>query len=72
MPKEQLKTKLIKLLRDKERTESEIEKLQNQLVKQLCPKGKRSCEPEYCALRITQTCRFLKEWHEILEKAGSD
>ena len=70
MPKEQLKSKLIKLLTDKERVENEIEKLQNQLVQQLCPKGKQSCEPEYCALRMTETCPFLKKWRKILTEAN--
>jgi len=67
--KEQLRRKIITLFREKENIEKEIEKLQNQLVQQLCPKEKQECEPEYCTFRITDTCPFLKEWRKILEEA---
>lgn len=69
MSKKQLRTKLIKLLRTEAGVESEIAKLQNQLVRQLCPKRKKGCEPAYCTLRVTETCPFLEEWREILVEA---
>jgi len=69
LTKEHLKEKIATLFKEKENIEKEIEKLQNQLVQQLCPKEKQECEPAYCTFRITETCPFLKEWHMILEEA---
>jgi hypothetical protein len=46
-------------------TERELNKLERELVKELCPKGKKECEPAYCTFRITDTCPFLKKWREI-------
>jgi len=64
---EEIKRRIITLLREKENKEKEIEKLQNQLVQQFCPKEKQKCEPAYCAFRITETCPFIQEWKKILE-----
>jgi hypothetical protein len=48
------------------KTEKELEKLERELVNELCPKGyKKRCEPAYCIFRITDTCPFLKKWREI-------
>lgn len=69
MIKEETRRKIVTLLKEKENKEKEIEKLQNQLVQQLCPKEKQECEPAYCILRITETCPFIKEWEKILEEA---
>jgi hypothetical protein len=52
--------------------ERKIERLQNQLVQALCPKGKEECEPAYCMFRITDTCPFLREWNNILEEASEE
>ncbi|MEM3726251.1 MAG: hypothetical protein QXK98_05245 [Candidatus Bathyarchaeia archaeon] len=68
MNKEQLRKKIIDLFQKKGKIEEEIQKLQNQLVQQLCPKEKQECEPAYCTFRITDTCPFLKEWSKILEE----
>ncbi len=69
MDKEQIIKKATSLFKEKANIDKEIEELQNQLVKELCPKEKQECEPEYCMLRITDTCPFLKEWRSILEEA---
>lgn len=66
---DQLKTKIVTLFKEKEKTEKEIEKLQNKLVQQLCPKDKQECEPAYCTFRMTETCPFLKEWYKVLKEA---
>lgn len=65
---EQLRRRVITLFKKREKIEEEIQKIQNQLVQQLCPKEKQECEPAYCTFRITDTCPFLKEWSEILEE----
>lgn len=70
MVEEQLKRKIVTLLQKKRNMEKEIEKFQNQLVQQLCPKEKEECEPAYCTFRMTDTCPFLKKWHKILEEVG--
>lgn len=64
------KAKVIALYRDKAAIEKKIEKYQIELTRQLCPKGKQECEPEYCVFRLADTCPFLKEWWAILEEAG--
>jgi hypothetical protein len=46
-------------------TEQALNRLERQLVKELCPKGKKECEPAYCTFRITNTCPFLKKWRKI-------
>lgn len=68
MDKEQLRRKVITLFKEKKKIEEEIQKIQNQLVQQLCPKEKQECEPAYCTFRITDTCPFLEEWSKILEE----
>jgi len=57
--------KVIMLLKEKRRIEKELQDLENQLAKELCPKRKSSCEPAYCTFMLTNTCPFLKEWHAI-------
>lgn len=64
-----LKEKIIALFKKKKEIEKEIEKLRDNLVKQLCPKHKHECEPAYCIFRITNTCPFLKIWREILKES---
>jgi len=71
LDKQQLRRKIVALFKEKKNIEREIEKLQNQLVQQLCPKEKQVCEPEYCTFRITNTCPFLEEWRKILKEARS-
>jgi len=68
LDEEQLKKKIVTFLKEKRKIEKQIEKLQNQLVQQLCPKRKQECEPAYCTFRVTATCPFLKKWHEILDE----
>jgi hypothetical protein len=63
--KKKLKQKIIALFKEKERIEKEIASLQDELVNELCPKGKSSCEPAYCTFRYTNTCPFLIEWRRI-------
>lgn len=70
MIKEQMKNEIVTLFKEREKIEKKIEKLQNQLVQQLCPKEKQECEPAYCTFRLTETCPFLKEWYKILEQAN--
>ena len=69
MDKEQIRQKVIALYKNKESNKKQIEELQNELVKQLCPKEKQECEPEYCVFRLSDACPFLKEWWKILEDA---
>lgn len=64
-----MKNRIVTLFKEKENLGREIEKLQNQLVQQLCLKRKQKCEPAYCTFRLTDTCPFLKEWYKILEEA---
>ena len=61
--------KLHKLLKEKKEKEIEIEKLERQLTKELCPKGKQECEPAYCTFQITDTCPFLKKWRKISKES---
>lgn len=70
MSEEQVGQKIIALYKEKENIERVIEKLQNELVQQLCPKEKKECEPEYCVFRLSDACPFLKAWREILEEAN--
>lgn len=72
MSEDQLKKKLIILARKKKKIENEIDKLEKQLVRKYCPKGKHECEPAYCVLRVTGTCPFLKEWHRIMDEVGCE
>jgi len=65
----QSREQIVSLFQKRKDIDKEIEKLQNQLVKKLCPKEKQECEPEYCTFRLTDTCTFLKEWRKILEEA---
>lgn len=69
LDKEQIIKKATSLFKEKGNIEKEIEELQNQLVRETCPKEKQECEPAYCMFRITDTCPFLKEWRRILEEA---
>jgi len=66
---EKTRKKIITLFKEKKKLEKEVERLQNLLVQQMCPKGKKECEPAYCTFRLTDTCPFLDEWHKILEEA---
>jgi hypothetical protein len=66
--KENPKEKLRRLLNERRTIDREITKLEKELVKELCPKGKSSCEPAYCTFRDTDTCPFLKEWHLVSKK----
>ncbi len=61
----EIKEKIIDLFKRKELIESEIETIQNQIVRQLCPKQKNECEPAYCTFRVTETCPFIQEWNNI-------
>lgn len=63
-----MRKKLVALFKEMKKIEEEIQKIQNQLVQQLCPKKKEECEPAYCTFRITDTCPFIKEWNKILEE----
>lgn len=64
MDKEDLRKKRTTISRKEKETERELSKLERQLVKKLCPKGKKECEPAYCTFRYTNTCPFLKEWRK--------
>lgn len=70
MDKEQITQKVASLFKQKNKLDEEIQRLQNELVQKLCPKGKSVCEPAYCMLRLTDSCPFIGEWTKILEKAG--
>jgi hypothetical protein len=63
--KEKPKEKLRLLLKERKRIDEDIAKLEKELVKELCPKGKLACEPAYCTFRYTDTCPFLKEWRSV-------
>jgi hypothetical protein len=65
MDKESLKNKRAAISKKEKKTERELNTLERQLVKKLCPKGKNECEPAYCTFRYTDTCPFLKKWREI-------
>lgn len=65
MEKKERRKKIVNLLEERKRIDNEINELEKQLVKELCLKGKTSCEPAYCTFRYTNTCPFLKEWHRI-------
>jgi len=67
---ESLKMKLIELFKERSKIEEEISRLENLLVKELCPKGKDECEPSYCVHQITGTCPFIREWSDILERCS--
>lgn len=64
--------RIASLFKEKENIEKEIEKLQNELVQKLCPKGKKECEPTYCVFRLTDSCLslILEKWHKILKEAN--
>jgi len=70
--KEHIRKEIITLTKKKESLDREIGKLQNQLVRKLCPKKKRECEPAYCVLRLTNSCPFLDEWRSIEKEIGND
>lgn len=66
MDKENLKRRYRKIADKEKNIERELNKLEKELVKKLCPKGyKTECEPAYCTFQITDTCPFLKKWREI-------
>ena len=65
MSEDRPKKKTGRFVKGKKEKEKEIEKLEKQLTKELCPKGKTECEPAYCAFRYTETCPFLKEWRRM-------
>jgi len=61
-----MRKKRIAISSKEKKTERELNKLERELVKKLCPKGyKKECEPAYCIFRYTDTCPFLKKWREI-------
>jgi hypothetical protein len=64
---ESLKKKRAAIAKKEKDAERELNTLERQLVKKLCPKGKKECEPAYCTFRYTDTCPFLKKWREISE-----
>jgi len=68
--KREIRKKIISLSKQRHDINKEIEKLQNQLAKELCPKEKKECEPAYCILRITDSCPFLRELRSIEKKIG--
>jgi len=68
--KREIRKKIVFLSKQKQNIDKEIEKLQNQLVQELCPKEKKECEPAYCVLRITNSCPFLDEWRSIEKEIG--
>lgn len=70
MEKENLKKKRTAISRKEKETERELNKLERQLVKELCPKGKKECEPAYCTFRYTNTCPFLKEWRRLSKNSN--
>ena len=45
-------------------------KLDFQLFSDFCPKShyKSECEPAYCSLRITKTCRYIEKRSAILSQ----
>ena len=53
------------LLKERKKIEKELANIEQQLTKELCPKGKVLCEPAYCTFRLTETCPFLKEWRTL-------
>jgi len=70
MDKVQIIKKVADLFQQKHNLEEEIQRLQNELVRRLCPKEKTECEPTYCMFRLTNSCPFIKRWTNILENAG--
>jgi len=65
-----LSQEIIILFKKREELNREIDRLENKLAKNLCPKGKSRCEPSYCTFRITDSCPFLKRWRNILSEAN--
>jgi hypothetical protein len=63
--RESLKKRRTSVAKKEKDADQELNKLERQLVKKLCPKGKKECEPAYCTFRYTDTCPFLKKWREI-------
>jgi hypothetical protein len=68
---EQLRRQVAKLSKQRKDLDKEIEKIQKQLARKLCPKRKKECEPAYCIFRITKSCPFLEKWHEIAQEINS-
>lgn len=65
MDKEDLRKRRSSIAKKERATEQALNRLERQLVKELCPKGKKECEPAYCTFRITNTCPFLEKWRTI-------
>jgi hypothetical protein len=63
--KEDLRKRRSSIAKKERATEQALNRLERQLVKELCPKGKKECEPAYCTFRITNTCPFLEKWRTI-------
>ncbi len=68
MNEKELEKQLVALLREKKKIEGRIDKLERELVRELCLKGKTECEPAYCTFRLTSTCPFIKKWSKILDE----
>ena len=66
MINEELIKKVKDLSEKKEEIEIELKKIENTLVKNLCPKNKEECEPAFCSFRCTDTCPFIIEWKNLL------
>lgn len=64
MERKELRKKLLSLKKNRQAIDREISKLEKQLTKELCPKGKVFCEPAYCLFQISDSCPFLKEWRK--------
>ena len=65
---ESIKKRLADELNHRRKIGNQISKLENELVKILCPKGKEICEPAYCTFRITDTCPYIKTSREVREE----
>jgi len=49
----------------------ELNQLKKDVFRVLCEKRyKTVCDPAYCALRYTKTCRYLKVWNSIEKQLG--
>ena len=49
------------------KNDKRVKKLEHILFKEFCPKQYlNSCEPAYCSLRITNSCKYFKVLRKIL------
>ena len=63
-----LEKRLAKILNKKTVSNKDIEIIEQEYTKLLCPKGKEICEPCYCIYQIADVCPFLEKWRGLMVK----